>query len=994
MMTLDEYLSLVTQYTSLYDKPSVVRSYSKLRKGSFAGDKDQICHEIQKLLPTADAVSVQSILENYGAVSEGSIGRATKWLEQNREDWQETLCGIYVSSHTAQKFRYFLDHALPIQGEFEVACASFGVEPTQMLYADFCRNFGNQLLKTKCHPFCIDWWFWMDTPEALHKLFRNWYMAYTVNIPSVLEGYVSVLDAATCLEIKPNKLMAWLWEHENYYTYANGRCLINMSTVDSLKTQWDNAYTISTLVQQKIARLPARVRPWVKAQIESWLQSGTHDWVLPVGTLPQQREGVLYTEQPLVANHALDCLINTFPVFLVNRLREITGLSTKKLKMKAQNGAIAATEDESGNWYISINEYRRTVAIQEQYISLDQIILSCLSEIDSKFTLSDYRNRERLINYCNNYDWWGLEYVSCEKLPMDGRIFGIAVAREDADQLQDKLSLWLQGYGLGYDNKFQIITEKYAHQYPDATKQLVRYERQFHSADKALIDMASLLFALLDTDLSRLSERQIEKALIMPFRQSASLVCCDMLSDFLVFGGYTQRRFVFTRNENCMETYAYPLNDYAVMVAHVVNDTVIREGGLVPKAVANKRHADLWLYVALHVYASWRSTDYIRMVAPLLPYTPEETLKRARNGSLHPKELRTVAEYFVAVNSLALNTPNKTQGTTGVPKLYFYCPQSCMESFGLILAIAAAHYQLDPQASTYVKPVKHWTVIKRFFGDEFIEACGRRSFSGRRANKSLMQCIEYAGREEDGLSPTVAYHLASIMRSHKLSYGKLSETTDIYLRDATFSGLTPERVAYHMWERGVCSFVTDTMLKICYGDRHARLSVTQQTAAITGTGLTPGQTAKALQLVQVAEDYACDVIKAVCHSKESIETALKKIACGYGTGKEQDVYCLCKAAGMECKHKDRLSCMGCRFEIRTKALLLRYAVMHQELMRTTEDMSELERARRKHLCKTVTYPAMKEILMHLDAQPETEYALYEQLIQEVMTYGIACDRTS
>ena len=127
-----------------------------------------------------------------------------------------------------------------------------------------------------------------------------------------------------------------------------------------------------------------------------------------------------------------------------------------------------------------------------------------------------------------------------------------------------------------------------------------------------------------------------------------------------------------------------------------------------------------------------------------------------------------------------------------------------METFGRIIAIATAHYELSPQAESFVVPTTNIFLIQQFFGDDFVEACERKNFSGRRANKALLQSVEFAGRQHEQLQPMVAYHLDSIMRSHKLSYGRPSDTTATYLKDATFTGLTPEFVAYQMFERGVC----------------------------------------------------------------------------------------------------------------------------------------------------------------------------------------------
>ena len=85
--------------------------------------------------------------------------------------------------------------------------------------------------------------------------------------------------------------------------------------------------------------------------------------------------------------------------------------------------------------------------------------------------------------------------------------------------------------------------------------------------------------------------------------------------------------------------------------------------------------------------------------------------------------------------------------------------------------------------------------------------------------------------------------------------------------------------------------------------------------------------------------------------------------------------------------------MGCKYEIRTKAMLLRYAVNHHELMQT-DGLSETEIRRRIYLCKTTTYPAIREILIHLESETDSdEYSIYKQLVQEVKNRGITGSHT-
>lgn len=992
-MTLDEYLEIIGQYTEFYDRSAAIRSYRAYYKGHNEFVENEVRQYVRSLLPGDDLVSIQAILESVFSAGV-DIGKAVKWFEQKQEIVTETLCGWYVSKNAAKKLYEFLIYANPVRNEFNRFCVEVGREPTHAMFADYRRYMGRQLLQTRYHPASDDQYFWMESVEQLGKTFESWYMVYTAYDSSDMDGNLSLADCADVLGIHVKKLLVWLCKNESAYTLHQGRCFVPISTAYALKERWKHVQLVLLLLEEKLVKIPCKAKKTVKNIVLSQLEQMKPFWILADGTLPQQLEGKLYTAQTENANLALDKILDAIAVWPINRLQDITGMATKHLKKWTTNNIIEATRDDSGNYYVSADECRRVKALQERYISLDMIVANGIQGDNCEFHIGVHTNRDSLIDFCNEYDWWGIDYLCSKDLPINGGLFEIVVAREDSAQLQVFLQPWLRGYRKSYAEKFAIITESYKAQYPHVVKNLIQYEKEKHTADKPLIDMMQMLFWLIDKEINEMGDVEIEHVLIEPFSKDASLASCNLLSEYLLFSGYSKRNFQFVQGGKKMDTTAYAVSDFAVMVCHVVNEGVIKEHNLVQKALSSKKYADLWLYIALHIFASWRSTDYIRMKEPQLPCGPKELMEKIERNELLPEQARNIAEYFMAVNRLALNVPHKTKGTSGVPRLYFYCPRSCMESFGVILGIATAHYYLTQKADTFVTPVRDWFTIKQFFGEEFLKACGNRSFSGRRANKALMQSIDFVGREDGDLPPLVAYHLASLMRSHKLSYGKLSETTDIYLKDANFSGCTPEFIAYQMWERGVCSFVVDVMMKNCYGEQYSLLSVPQQTKLITSVGLTPYQTTNILRYVQKAEDDANEIIRAVSQDKETIRKATKRIALGHGLGKNPDCYCLRKAAGYDCEFKNRLNCMGCRYEIRTKALLVHYAQMHKNLTHFEDATGELERKRRVYLCKEVTYPAMQEIVLHLSEQPGEEYEIYKKLVQEVMTSGITECSTS
>ena len=987
-MTADEYLALVEQYVDDYDRPAVIRSFQRFCKEKASCTDLSADAHVQRQLPSEDAVRVRFILSFYGEPSPYEVEKAVKWFRQNHIPVQETLCGPCVTEEEEKKLRFFLENAIPAQSEFERFCTGIHIKPTPAMFASFRRDYGGQLVATRHHPYSAEQYFWTETPEKLYRTFGRWYSAFSASVPSTMDGHLSVCECAEALGVTPNALLDWLEEHTEAFITHSGQCLIPLPVMRELQRQWTATTPVLELLIPKLNQLPAKSRIAVKQSILTQLQEHPPSWILPADSLPQQAKNALYTASSIFANQDLDDLISSIPALPLQRLKDITGMSLPMLRKKAANGAISAATDDSGNYHISIRERNRIHTVNEQYIPLDDIVLSCPDGDSGLFQLKHYADRENLIVFCEGHDWWELDCVPCEQLPLDGKLLNVAVLREDAEELKDHIWLWLRGYQQVHSVKFKLLTSKFQKKFPFTTATLLRFEKQVRSVDSPLLDMAQLLYLTLSAELKDMSDTQIEHTIITRFQAEATLCACNVLSAFLTFGRFTKRNFSFSRIGFRVDTLAYSVRDFATIIGYIVNDNIIRDANLISKAVADKKFADLWLFIALHVFAAWRTTDYIRMLPPRLPYPPEEILKKVSTGELTSEETSRVASNFIATNRLVLDTPNKTKGTPGVPRLYFFCPESCLEVFGTILTIAAAHNQIT-NADCFIRPVKDWLSITQFFGEDFLQACGNKSFSGRRANKALLQSIEYSSREDAQMPPLVAYNLASIMRSHKLSYGTPSETTAKYLNDANFSGLTPEFVAYQMWERGVCSFVTDAMLQICYGEEYKCFAISQQTAVISGMELTPANVSSLLRQVQDAQDRACTVVAETFQSKGSIEKALKAIALGHGVGKNPEGFCLCKAADMPCRHPERLSCLGCRFEICTKALLLRYAAIHQQLAHLTDKVSDAERNRRRYLCEKFTYPAIFEILSHLKEETaETEFSLFKDLLQEVTTYRI------
>ena len=988
-MTLDEFLNLIEKNVNEYDRPSAIRFFRMYcRNNALSVDE-----YIQHLLPTKNDITISSILSAYDSSGPFEISRATSWLRQNKIPVMDTLCGPCISATSAECLRAFLDSAIPAESEFNRYCLSCSIDPTPALFANF-RHCNNQNLhKSRFHPFSTEQYFFLGSLDDLTNLFERWSVDLFANEVSTVEGYLAVRESADILGIKPDVLLSWMWSHPDCWRLESGRALIASSVVLSWHEQWMSAHSIAGILVSKLEQLPVRFRSQTQDMVISSFSSSMPAWIIPDDTLPQQVHGVLYTSDLDLANQAIDEIIETIPVHPILILKEVTSLSTKELKQKISAGIIDATEDENGNFYISKNEQDRISAINQSFISLEDAVISILNNIKSNFDISKQTDRQSLIEFCNTHQWWNASHIECNDHPLDGKRLGIAILCDDLPLLTSPLSLWMRCYRQPYSSQFAAIMSHYSATYPKMTADLLNFEEAEHTADRALVDMVLLLFQVLSSELQKKEDPRIESELLPLFATEASTIAFTTLADFLLFGNYTSRRFLPSKGGSDIDISAYPFSSFSVMLRHIVDKEVILHDDLVGKALSYKQYADLWVYVALHFFASWRSTDYIGLYAPNLPYSAGEMLRRIRDNNLSANEAIEIAKFFIRENELVMNTPNKTKGTSGVPQLYFHCPASFLEPFGRILAIATAHYELTPQSKSFVVPTTDIFLIQGFFGNDFVQACEHKNFSGRRANKALLQSVEFAGLDAQ-LSPMVAYNLDTIMRSHKLSYGRPSESTAVYLKDAKFTGLTPEFIAYQMWDRGVCSFVIDTMMNKCYGVQYSRLTVGQQTAVIKSLGLTPANAASLLSCIHHVEDQACETVMAVCQDTTTMKDALQAIALGHGLGKDPTTYCLLKAIGKHCAYRERASCLGCRMCISTIGFFSQLAINHQSLLLSASKASGLEKKRLEYLCRSTTYPAIAEILSHLRSEEvDCEIQIYRKITEEVSKYGIADGRS-
>lgn len=345
----------------------------------------------------------------------------------------------------------------------------------------------------------------------------------------------------------------------------------------------------------------------------------------------------------------------------------------------------------------------------------------------------------------------------------------------------------------------------------------------------------------------------------------------------------------------------------------------------------------------------------------------------------------SIAAFEIASVTSREMKPHKTLRFSNVTPLELYVNSKLKPVFGLVLAIRTAHYQMDTNEPELAKKVSDIYTLGRFFGTDFVKACGNKNFSTRKANKALLQSIENI---ETGAS---AYLFPAIMRNHKMAYGAMSPTTAIYLQDNNFSGVTPQFVVEQMGERGFCGFLTQALLEAAYGPAFAQLPIKSQTALITHMGIRAIQLDGINEMLAQSEQMANAAIQELLQDATNKQETAKAILLRFinGKGKGKSGTCALLAAGKTCTDPARPNCIGCIFEVLERKLILKLKseMNRVSLMMETDEIKEnsVESERYQYLLEQVVIPKIVEICSTVK-----DYASQEELrlLLEIAEKGI------
>ena len=536
------------------------------------------------------------------------------------------------------------------------------------------------------------------------------------------------------------------------------------------------------------------------------------------------------------------------------------------------------------------------------------------------------------------------------------------------------------------------LLKKLAEKFPETAKLLFRFYRELNTDEECRIYLTDFLLFRLTKDLFLYNDAEVDN--FLKFATNDMLKQHgDALTFFLAWmrtkirTKYYKDYIMEKRYTMDIQNEAYDFDEYLELVYKLFNSEYIEKNDMYARAAESKNYTDTWLFLSLHFVCSLRYTDLERFYRPMLPFSPEECIERINEDSFSDNDARFVLLSVIQRMCTLPLTPHKNEDKHNINSVKLCIPSSCEMHFGKLFALAEAHRQLlGDFDGPLIKKISTYDQIKRYMGDDIGDLFLENDFRSRSATKSYLQTILMIGDEmsEGEDFHAKGYLLASFARSHKGSYGNFASTTFEYLKDAKLNGLTPEFVAFELFERGVLSFISSELLNMVTDSQYAKLTVKNQTELVKELGLSPMEIETVISTVDAARKQSYELVRAISRNRqESLET-LHRIGSGQAFSKQPECMCLLTALGKGCPYAEKRQCVGCEHEISTKSTMFLLISEYNRMMNLYQNTdSRFEKKKYKKLITEVVVPNMDEMLSCIrETYGEDVFRQYEQLIKE------------
>lgn len=604
-----------------------------------------------------------------------------------------------------------------------------------------------------------------------------------------------------------------------------------------------------------------------------------------------------------------------------------------------------------------------------------------------KITGSDYKNR--LADFLEDNNWFGIEPVWEHD--------ALYIRKSDADMIYPRVVMYFSNYELTDTQKASLLSEMYIEKFPDSEQKLTRFVKEFSIPDTLIYHLLDFLLVYQKKDFCIMSDNDVAELMKYTYEELSKQLG-DILTFFLSWlkdtykTRYINDYVMQKRFENATATQAYDRDEYMELAYYLFNEEYIFDNDMYEKAAKSKNYADTWLFLSLHFICSLRNTDLIRIYHPKLTMPPEEVIENILSDCFPEKDARmTLYSITWHLNSLPLQ-PSKTSAHTGISSIKFCVPESAEVHIGTLFALCEAHRLIAgiSDDTPLIRCISDYDRITRYMGEEIGSLFLEANFRSRSVNKSYMQAFDMFSDDILGSNGfhMKGYILAALARSHKGSYGEFARTTAIYLKDANFSGLSAEFVAMELFERGVLSFIPSMLLKMITGTDYNKLSVHKQTELIQVLDMTPNEVEEIVKLSEISRTNAKETLMKVLgpdtDKKEDFLQILHNIGNGSAVSKQNECLCLMTALHKRCPYTDRRQCIGCEYEISTKATVFLLVSEYNRMMNLYENTTDnLTRQKYRALLKEQILPSLDEIIQCTGEQyGDAAREMLEEIVME------------
>ena len=543
-------------------------------------------------------------------------------------------------------------------------------------------------------------------------------------------------------------------------------------------------------------------------------------------------------------------------------------------------------------------------------------------------------------------------------------------------------------------NTYKDVFAIFKNMFPLTAKDLIKFFRDAKVPPEAQGYLSDFLITYMTKDIALHSNAEIEDLLNIA---STELIRshAELLTFFLSYVRTKRKTKYFKAygmaHRKMDNNGAYTFDEYIQILYYLFNEGYIEANGMYQKAAHSKNYADTWLFLSMHFICSLRMTDLERIYHPRLPRDPEVVLEEIEIGTFSDNDAREVLLSITRRLCMLPLTPNKTKDTSHVPDIKFEIPYSCEVHIGKLFALAEAHQQVSGKKGPMIRRIASFEQITRYMGEDIGLLFLENNFRCRKANKSFMQSIENLSQDvlgEEG--PKVKGHiLAALARSHKASYGQFASTAANYLRDQAFSGMTPEFVAFELFERGVLSCIPSMLLNILTGGEYKQLEPTTQTKLVKKLGLSPNDVEGIMSIVNQSQKRAQKALTQAVTDEMPILEILHNIGSGAAFSKQPECLCLLSAVHKSCPYEQR-QCIGCDYEIGTMSTLYLIASEYNRMVELYQIVDNpLEKKKYETLVRATIIPKLEELLQEIrHSYGEKVCREYEEMVKRYVERNV------